>query len=326
MKTARASVYGWVTGTGGVNHYRVLEPLRVLGDQGHPVDHGRILSNEILAYVDTVVVHMLHGEKDLEAWEDLARAGQHRMVIDVDDAMWAPDYGPFRDHYTPDVLARLYRAVEIAHVVTCTTPEIAAHLCRYNGNVHVIPNTVPAWLLQHEMPPRDRPTIGWQVSDSHSPYWTPTVVQSIVKFLNRHPEWGAHVYGPAVGPFADQPGVRHTRWIGDIERHYRALSIDVGIAPMPETTFTRAKSSLRAVVYSALGIVPVLPDLPNYRRWVINGETGRLIGKHESLAGVLAEVAPAAARVRMSNAARERAKAWTTEQQIYRWVEAWGSV
>lgn len=321
----RVGVYGWVTSTTGVNHYRVTEPLRVLGAHGVNVNHGRILSNEILSTCDTLLGHTIHTERDTEAWQDLAAKDSHRLVLDVDDWMWQPDYQPFRDHFTPDTLARLFRNVAVAHVVTTPSPAIADFLAQYNPNVWVVPNTVPEWLLAWKMPRRQAPTLGFQCSDSHAPDFTQATIRSMIRFLNLHSDWHLHVYGANPGALANQPGVHHTPWKPSVYEHYRTISLDIGIGPLRDTPFNRGKSALRAIEYAALGIVAVLPDLPIYRGWVEDGVTGRLVDKGRTLAGVLHEVSDPTTRFTMAKAARARAAQWTTETNIGRWLEAWHS-
>lgn len=102
--------------------------------------------------------------------------------------------------------------------------------------------------------------------------------------------------------------------------------MDIGIGPLRDTRFNRAKSSLRAIEYAALGIVAVLPDLPIYHGWVEDGVTGRLITPSRTLAGVLHEIADPYTRRQMASAARARAAGWTTEANIGRWLEAWHSL
>lgn len=327
-------VYGWSPGRGGVHHHRIAEPLRVLADLGGNAYHGPMLTDDILSNVDTVLVHTLHGEKESEAWEDLAALGTHRMVYDVDDWMWGPDWLPFRQHYTPDVLARLFRNVALAHVVTTPSEPIAEYLSRHNPNVHVVHNTVPSWLLDHQRPELAAPTIGWQCSDSHKPDFTHDVINGLGAFMGRHQNWHIHAYGPwgiQPGPGIAADRIHQTQWIPTVADYYRALNLTIGLGPARNTAFNRGKSALRAIEYAALGIVAVLPDLPIYRGWVENGHTGRLIRRSNkparTLAGILGELAAdPAGLARMSTTARGRAAGWTTEANIGRWVDAWQTV
>ena len=324
----RSGVYGWSPGSGGVHFHRFAEPLRVLQGLGVNAGAGIELSNDILARCDTVVAHTLHTENEHEAWRQLEAADSHRMVMDIDDWMWAPDWKPFRDNYGPDALARLFDCVRRSHVVTTPSPLIADYLLTYNPNVWVVPNTVPEWLIDLPMPERDRPTVGYQGSDSHARDFTTPVRVQLAKFFVQHPGWGLHSYGSMhPGDLGKFTHALHTPWAGTVDAYYRSVSMDVGIGPLRDTPFNRAKSSLRAVEYAARGIVAVLPDLDPYQGWVEDGVTGRLVGRHQTLRGVLSEVADDDdAREMMSKNAQERAMDWTTEANIGKWVEAWNSL
>lgn len=326
----RVGVYGWSPGDGGVHRHRIREPLRVLASNGDVAFWGETLDNEILGRVDTVLAHTLHTETATEVWQHLARKESHRLVIDIDDAMWVPDWQVFRDHYTPDVLARLYDNMRVAHVVTCTTAPLAEHLGKINENVHVVPNTVPESLLTLLAPAEKYRLpwiLGYQGSPSHARDWTPTVQHHVGRFLVRRPDWAINLYGSNQPAANLHPRIRHIPWIADEESYYAAIaSMDIGIGPLRNTPFNRAKSSLRAVEYAALGVVAVLPDLPPYRGWVEDGVTGRLVGSHQTLSGVLAEVAADLDHmIAMGVSARQRAAQWTTEACIERWVTAWES-
>ncbi len=323
----RVGVYGWSPQSGGVHHYRIAEPLRVLADQGTNAQTGTVLDDAILSETDHILVHQIHDESSTEAWHRLAKLQSHKLIMDVDDAMWRPDWTPFKDHYTRPNLDRLYANVAAAHVVTTPSPLIAEHLTRYNRNVWILPNTVPAWLLTHRMPARDMPMIGYQGSPSHARDWTTSQLGNLIRFLNDHPAWGLQLYGSAPGDLASAGDrVRHTPWIPDVESYYRQLSFDIGVGPLRPTLFNRHKSSIRAVEYAALGIVAVLPDLDPYRGWIDDGVTGRLISSGQTLRRVLTEVAgDLNARITMAANARTRAAGWTTEANIDKWVTAWAN-
>src|ERR1041385_606051 len=132
-------VYAWSHGTGGVHFHRMAEPIRGARLHGIHADTGNLLSDAILSQFDTVVVHMLHDRAASGAWEKLAAYDRTRMVFDCDDAMWAPDWQPFRNAYDKSALDRLFRNVQIAHVITTPSEQIAEYLSRFNPNVHVVP-------------------------------------------------------------------------------------------------------------------------------------------------------------------------------------------
>lgn len=325
----RPGIYGWIHGSrsNGVTFHRVREPLRAcLAADVAPATWGNVLDDDILAQHDTVVVQMLHDERGSEAWGKLAGAGHHRLVLDVDDAMWRPDWTPFRNAYDAAALERLYRNVMLSHVVTTPNPVIAEHLSKVNPNVWVVPNTVPAWVLDIDRSTVDPKTIGYQGSPSHSTDWTVPVRNAVARFVVES-GWSITFAGTGDVPEGWPAGTVATPWQdAGSAAYYTGLRFAVGIGPLKPTYFNTCKSGLRAVEYSALGIVPVLPDVDIYRPYVTDGIDGRLVATHQTLRRVLHEVADDAEWTeRAGRLARARAATHTTEHNLGRWVEAWSS-
>jgi len=326
-------IYGWSPGTGGVHWYRMAEPLRAAGLAGIRTDSGVRLDDELAERFDTVLVHMIHDERSSEAWEKLATNGQHRMVFDIDDVMWDPDWEPFARHYTPERIARIWRNIQLAHVVTTPSVVIAETVARVNPNVYVCPNTVPEWLLSWSMPVRPgsafgaRHVIGYQGSPSHTTDFPPKLVRNLVRVIRRSRGWSLHFWGAAPEVTELIPGrVGMTPWADSVPDYYRSLSMDIGIGPLAATTFNAGKSALRVVEYAALGIPAVVSSGPPYDGWVSHGLSGFLVAPGESWFDPLIElVARPELREQMGTYARELAAAWTTEAGIGAWLAAWNS-
>jgi glycosyltransferase involved in cell wall biosynthesis len=333
-----SGIYAWAGGAGGCNYFRQLEPLRVLIDQGVNGMWGPLLTNDELQRFDTIQVHQLNEPRASVAWQKLARHGAHRLIIDVDDDVWNPDFLALKLGFTAERLSTLESNLRVAHVVTTPSPVLAEKLLDFNRNVWVVPNTVPAWLLDHR-PVRNRTHrrgyplsqryIGWQGSDHHRLSMTPLVLVQLRDFMRNHQGWSWRIYGPhRVEWEGNQDRIEYTPWQQDVDSYYRSVAIDVGIGPLQRTPFTAAKSSLRAIEYAAMGVPAVLSDEPPYRGWV-TPDTGFLIdpdrryGWFEAL-DLLARNPDLAKK--MGRAARERARMWTTEAAITAWVEAWNSV
>lgn len=326
-------IYGWSYGKNGVAYHRVLEPLRVLANHGHHTFYGPVMSDEILEQCDTIVAHMLHYPQDREVWSKIAKHGHHRMILDVDDWMWNPDWQPFRDAWGPDELDSLFECVYAAHVITTPSPAIAEHLSQYNKNVWVVPNTVPAYAREvaaevMHASSEDHAWIVYQGSPSHVRDWQNKHVE-LALFLRENPLWGVGFIGAELGDFERFPSWR-SDWFGNDQRedYYRTVARGVlGVGPLRNTAFNRAKSGLRAQEYAALGVVPVLPDMRIYRPYVEHGVTGILVGRRPGeLRHALRSLASDPDRIAMMSAAAWQASArWTTEAAIGTWVEAWNS-
>lgn len=321
-------VYGWSPGEGGVHFHRVQEPLRVWRSQGIPTMTGARLDDEVAERHDTILGHMLWDERSSEAWEKLAKHGRHRLVFDIDDAMWAPDWSPFQRHYTPEVLRRVWRNIELAHVVTTPSTFIAEYVAKYNRNVWYVPNTVPEYVLKINKPTSARRVIGYQGSPSHAEDFNVRMLRSLLRFLEDNPEWNMHFYGPDQDSEHDWPKgrVAFTPWQKPGRGYYLSLAMDVGIGPLKRSTFNAGKSALRAIEYSALGIVPVLSDEVPYAGWIESGVNGILVPPGADWGNTLTDVVrDPLALAKMGQEARERAKEWTTEIGIGRWTEALNS-
>lgn len=325
-------VYGWSNGTGGVHFFRMAEPFRVLRSHGVDAELGQVLDDDVCARHDTIVVHMLWDERNSEAWEKLAIGNQHRMIFDIDDAMWEPDWQPFKDHYTPTVLKRVYDNIRLSHLVTTPSLYIAEHVARIHpfgwSAVRVVPNTVPESLLYQRMRAH-APTVGYQGSPSHLTDVTPALSHDLGVFMTRNPAWFLHLWGADPGALRVDEAARiiHTPWAASVREYYRTVAMDIGIGPLARTPFNAGKSALRAIEYAALGIPAVLTDWEPYRGWVQDGVTGFLVGDREDWYGALNALArDEELRVMMGRAARDRAAAWTTEANVSTWVEAWNTV
>lgn len=327
-------VYGWSPGSGGVHYHRVAEPLRVLAAHGIRASTGNRLDDEVCAAHDTILVHMLWDERASEAWRALERADSHRMIFDIDDAMWAPDaWAPFRAHYTIDVMERVYDNIRRAHVVTTPSPYIADQVSKINPNTWLVPNTIPAEALLIDRPipagPYRRGQVGYQGSVSHATDWTPLLTGQLAAFLDIRPGWDLHFFGPVDAGGWDRSRVHTTPWQAPGMDYYRdVISLDIGLAPTAKTIFNKGKSGLRAIEYAALGIVGVFPDHEIYRPWVQDGETGIIVrrGGPDVLAELTHLVGDWGMRAQIARNARAKAREWTTEISINKWLEAWNSV
>jgi glycosyltransferase involved in cell wall biosynthesis len=109
--------------------------------------------------------------------------------------------------------------------------------------------------------------------------------------------------------------------------YWKTLSMDIGLGPLRDTPFNRAKSDLRAREYMALGIVPVLPYLRPYYQSFVDGVEGRFVYPHQTLSGVLNQVARDPEWMASASAAGREvaAREFTTETNLGRIVEAWTS-
>lgn len=171
LGAGKRSVFGWHTQIPGCAYYRVQLPLRTLGQRGGwHTRFGQALPlterladrlnrgyadapAEIAAYMaeryDVIVGQQLGagGTGADVIWQAMARhrdrTGGPMLVLETDDDLMNLHAGHL-DEARAEMEARaaVYRrAIEVADVVTCTTPALAESLLRFN-RVAVIPNYI----------------------------------------------------------------------------------------------------------------------------------------------------------------------------------------
>lgn len=318
-------VYGWSSGRGGTHWYRIAEPLRGLRILGTDTSIGPDLTDERLDQCDTILVHLLHDERNSEAWQKIAKRGTHKLVYDIDDDIW--NFDPRTETYNYWTRERLLTAQEniaAADVVTTPSAYLAELLYGLNKNVWVLPNTVPEWLL-HYQPTRWRQkfVMGYQGARQHVADLQ-MIGHDLALMLRRHRNARMHIWGELNPLGLPVSRVIRTPWCHDIPTYYRSLSMSVGLGPLRNTPFNHAKSGIRAVEYAALGIPAILTDVPAYRPYIQSGWNGYLVSHEDDWYETLeACYQDRTAMEIMGGIARRTAQEWTTEKNAHKWLEAY---
>jgi hypothetical protein len=327
------NIYGLAPVSGGCHWYRIREPLRGLAGLGHTTEWGELFAEHIVDRHDTILTHILHGERESEAWGYLADAGQHRLVYDIDDNLWAyPEQTDHNEYWNPERIAQVEANIRRAHLVT-TPSQVIADLIRFklglNDNVAILPNTVPAWTLKLR---RTQPltfTVGYQGAPQKLHQSDLDVIQvELFHFLSKCPDARLAFYGQpkpleGAGPFADR--VDYIPWTPDIPAYYRTLhGMTVGIGPLRKSPYTEAKSGIRAVEFAALGIPGVFSASAPYNPYIKHRETGYLVSSVTDWRKYLIKLYRNSDLVEsMSRRARQWAMSWTTEENAILWEKAY---
>jgi glycosyltransferase involved in cell wall biosynthesis len=327
------NVYGLAPVSGGCHWYRIREPLRGLAGLGHTTEFGELFDEHIVRRHDTILTHILHGERESEAWGYLADAGQHRLVYDIDDNLWRYTEGTdHQEYWTPERIAQVEANIRRAHLVTTPSPAIAA-LIRFklglNENVAVLPNTVPAWVRDIRRGKPLKFTVGYQGAPQKLHQSDLDEIQvELFTFLDKCSDARLAFYGqPAplqgAGPFADR--IDFIPWNPDIPAYYRSLhGMTVGIGPLRKSLYTEAKSGIRAVEFAALGIPGVFTASTPYNPFVQHRTSGYLVSVKSDWRKYLIKLYRNPELVeRISKQARLLARSWTTEENAILWEKAY---
>lgn len=194
-----------------------------------------------------------------------------KVIIDIDDDFMAlnPKNGVWaRVHpsYSPDCnWQHLSAACRQADLVTVTTSALAR---RYGGHgrVAIIPNHVPESYLTIQRPVNDVPVVGWTGAVMTHPDDLQVTRGGVARAVQ---QTGAsfRMVGPVDGVQANLGLSEEPTASGfvDLDDYpFEMAKLDVGIVPLELSAFNAAKSWLKLMEFSALGIPCVgSPTAPN---------------------------------------------------------------
>jgi len=190
------------------------------------------------------------------------------VLVDIDDWLLDlpadhSDRGFFMNRPTQETI-RL--ALRMATAVTTSTRVLARQCAALGLRTHVVPNTVDC--ARYTRFPRNEgvTTIGFCGSISHRPD-VPLIAPGLRKLLQAHPDSVRVVsMGCPLPELEDLPGYTHHEPVV-ATAYAEALSglrLDVGLAPLRDTPFNRAKSDIKYLEYSATGATTIAARVESY--------------------------------------------------------------
>jgi glycosyltransferase involved in cell wall biosynthesis len=337
MTIETVDVFGWLADHSGCGTIRLMQPLDTLEDAtGVSIKYSEKLSTK--GFMPKVLVgQRVCKDSPTQLWQTLAQLeNRPKLVFELDDDLWNIDVSnvsayqwfmngyDYRTRTYHDVQGNLAANIAVADRVTVTTQALADLVSQWNKNVVVVPNYIPAWVLDWERPKRERLTIGWMGSHTHAMDWEQAASQ-VGRFMRRNPEVGFHLMGGQYAEWLKIPKdqVSYTGWIDGVENVWRSIDFDIALAPLRPHVFNQSKSNLKALEAAALGIPIVASDCGPYPSFVEHGKTGFLVKRDHEWGKYLRDlVNDDAMREEMGAAAREKARDWTLEGNIDQWKTA----
>ncbi|MDW8101171.1 MAG: glycosyltransferase [Anaerolineae bacterium] len=270
----------------------------------------------------------------------IAKATGKPIVYEIDD--WLPELPPRHpdfERYRPARIPMLSAIVD-ADLVTCPSPVLAKYVRELNERVVVLPNYLDEHIWAKALvskPSRyssDRPVIiGYMGGHSHvvDLDWIRVVLIEILR------KYGERVKLRFVGfcghhPLASTEGWKNVEWVeigfvnyAEFAEYFSSQTFDFFIAPLVNSPFNRAKSSLKFLEYSILGVPGVYSSLPPFESVVIHGENGFLAATLRDWRNYIerlieepdlrAEIGAKARRTVMEN--------WLLSDHAYQWIKAY---
>jgi glycosyltransferase involved in cell wall biosynthesis len=224
--------------------------------------------------VDIVIVQrLMHDGLSLHIHK--AKVNGQIVINDVDDWYWGLDpsnmaWKASHPKYNKEENTKFYREIiSASSLVTVSTPFLQNKIKEWNvqSDVVIIPNTVDtARFAEHDHTNTTTPVVGWVGSTAHRS-GDLEILRGILTTTQNYKlmHAGYSEYAPKFANAVNVPEDSVTLVPAvDPENYPDLLQMDIGIAPLRECAFNRAKSEIKLLEYSACGIPWIASQLDAY--------------------------------------------------------------
>jgi hypothetical protein len=220
-----------------------------------------------LAYCDALFMHCPMSAECVELAE-LARQTRTPLWVDHDDHVGAlgRDNGGYYNIMRPEVQGHIKRCLELASVVTVSTPALRDMLW---PAARVIPNTLNDYVFDFSEAPR-RQVVTWRGGPAHYSDQE-TFGPAVARVASQHPDWEFHFMGCAHWGLEKlmPPGrfvIHEWRNLLDYAALLTELRPALHIVPMNPTRFNLAKSNCAWLEATAAGAAVLAPAWGEWMR------------------------------------------------------------
>jgi glycosyltransferase involved in cell wall biosynthesis len=211
-------------------------------------------------------------------FETLLFAFRRRVIFDFDDAIFVPVKSTAGGRLVSALkcVGKVAYITTHSHRVSVSTNYLRIWALRFNRNVTIIPTTIGSRYFKqaknHE--PGTLPVIGWIGSHTTAAYLE--ILRPVLVALQKSYAFEFRVICNTDPGFPEIGRYRFIHWNTNTEVE-EVLKFNIGLMPQPDDDFARGKAGLKAMQYSALGIVPVVSPTGGGDEVVRHRETGLVV-------------------------------------------------
>jgi glycosyltransferase involved in cell wall biosynthesis len=303
-KEGLLNIYFHVSENSGVGYYRQFLPAIKMREQGlanvmisdfrwgigDHVEPDIPTLIKIMDWADIVVTGRKDQGEFYAQWGKMKEIFNVPIVMDTDDnVMHVRPSNPGYQGYFPGsdaIMWNKYGVSKVFDAITVSTEDLIKVYGKYNKKVFLLPNNLDVeWWDKFPKKQFDDGIvrIGFICSASH-PEGVKIIKAPIVKILKQYPNTRFLISKIFHNEFSDTDvfdRIEAVPWINLEEwpEKYKELGIDIGLAPLTDNMFNRAKSNLRWMEYSLQGVPSVVSPVEAYS-CVRDGKDG-LIAKEQ---------------------------------------------
>lgn len=301
---------------GGGGYYRIVKIAEQLRKSGYDVD---VMGKESTEFAETaeenwrkifttydIVWTRFFDNPVAAAWVfSLAKHYNKPVILDIDDDLLnVNESNPSYETYKPGSEKRAYATaiLSFANAIVCSTQPLLETYTSHIQEVHgieksmvVIPNLndINDWPKKNPKRVKSNIIIGYAGSVSHDDDLK-LVLPTIKKIMEKNKKIRFELMGIVQSSkvkefFHDFPEKLFERvsvigatpgWKGYPE-HLNNRRWNIGIAPLVDNQFNRAKSHIKWMEYAMCGIPCIASDVTPYSDYMQQGMTGMLVKPHE---------------------------------------------
>lgn len=264
-------------------HWRLEAPFKYLNRTGEfecRVINDRI-TEEIAQWADIYILQSVIDREGIALLYMYQQEYGKKIIVDADDYPKVEKHNPYKiEHDISGAPAVIKRTMEIADMITTTTPYLARKLKKINPNVVVLPNymDMERWDLPRLTNEADEVRVGWVGSITHEKD-IKLIRKALIDLMLNRPQVKLIFMGDL--RFKDLfPGFNVECYLGVPFDAYpsklRALRLDIGIAPLRDTEFNRCKSPIKTFEYGICGVPVIASKMGVYQAEIKEDKTGLL--------------------------------------------------
>lgn len=299
----KLNIYMHISENSGVGYYRQYLPALALRDAGlanvmisdfrwGEGDHAPV-DNEILFaianWADIIIVGRQDRPEVYANWGGIRQFFNVPIIMDTDDNVrHVRPTNPGYQGYHPGADALMWNKYGMAKVfdaITVSTQDLVDFHKKENNRIYLCANRIDlkAWDA-FPKPEHDTVRIGFLASSAHSD-GAKMISKPVIEILKKHPNVEFYVTG-AYKPFFIGKGVdeqiKEVPWIKLQEwpQKVKELGLDIGLAPLTDNMFNRAKSNLRWMEYSSCSMAVIASPVKPYL--CINHEKDGYLANNEA--------------------------------------------
>ncbi|MEO7556155.1 MAG: glycosyltransferase family 4 protein [Acidimicrobiales bacterium] len=198
------------------------------------------------------------------------------VVFDLDDAIFLGDVSAAnRSIARFKMPAKVGEIVELATVVTAGNSWLADWARQRAKAVEVIPTTID---VDHHKPqpqdPRAAVTVGWSGSKTTAQHLHS--IDGALATVLEDPRVSVSVVGDRTFALPGSNRGVHAKSWSEAEEVADLASFDIGLMPLPDNDWSRGKCGAKALLYMAMGVVPIVSPVGVNTDIVHHGENGMI--------------------------------------------------